>query len=670
MHLLNDQAVQVICWTLIHSVWEGLILSILAGIAILFTRKSAAAVRYNLLSLLSIMFLVCAGITFEMQLQHANENIRLKETTLQLNVTEPQHPVLQNPVRGSNQYVADFISYFNSHATIVVTGWFIVMSFQFVRLFGNYLYTQRVRNYKTHQPPPYWKTRLRFLAKRLHINGKVGLMESEIIKVPVLVGFFKPVILFPFSLMSQLPPEQVEAVLLHELAHIRRKDYFVNLMQRIAEIIFFFNPGFVWVSSLIRDERENCCDDIAIAKSNDRKELIHALISFEEYHNAPHEYALAFAGKKNHLLNRIKRIISNNNKTLSNMEKISLFSCIVIAAMATLAFQQNTQNPFPALTHFDNKLLETKVSADTIPDKINHPSTSQFVMTIDGIKYKYVEIEGKAPELYANGKLIPPGTMTDYQREVMSKIKQEQAGRMEKLSAENKKMQTQEIELQDRVNKLNSESEMINRQKIKANEDAMQELMKQEQELAMKMDYLRKTREALFMDEWNKKHFEEQAQFNKKQAELYELQFKIKDAELRSSSKSYKETEDKEQSDLLQKKENEMKAQIESQRNLELIGSGPAETLLRLNGGVLRLIINALLDEKIIDSRNDLTIILNQQTFTVNGKVQPPNIQDEFKKRFLSRPKDHVIYSRHGGSTSADIDIDDNPIGAEEKEKP
>jgi hypothetical protein len=319
---------------------------------------------------------------------------------------------------------------------------------------------------------------------------------------------------------------------------------------------------------------------------------------------------------------------------------------------------------------------------------------------------------------------------------------------MEKLNSENKKLQTQEIELQDRANKLNTESEMINREKIKANEDAMQELMKQEQELAMKMDYLRKTQEALFMEQWNKKHFEEQAQFNKKQAELYELQLKIKDAELRSSSKSHNETEDKEQRDLLQKKENELKAQIEAQRNLELIkekmlmdskslpqpidpeipfslpisppnpqqkwldslgilrlnelrssygdtkadnpesvdallaplskdlpGAPPvpgsvAETFLRLNGGVLRVIINALLDEKIIDSRNDLTIILNQQTFTVNGKVQPQNIQDEFKKRFLSRPKDHVIYSRHGGSTSAEIDIDDNPIGAEGKEKP
>ncbi len=180
------------------------------------------------------------------------------------------------------------------------------------------------------------------LAERLQIKKRVQLLQSEIVKVPVMVGFFKPMILFPFSLMSQLPPEQIEAVLLHELAHIKRKDYFVNLLQSFAEIIFFFNPGVLWISSLIKDERENCCDDIAINQTKSKKEFIHALVSFQEY-NIGSKYALAFPGRKNHLLNRVKRIITNNNKALNNMEKISLAAGIVIISFVTIAFTQTPQ---------------------------------------------------------------------------------------------------------------------------------------------------------------------------------------------------------------------------------------------------------------------------------------------------------------------------------------
>jgi bla regulator protein blaR1 len=699
MHLLNDLTMQAICWTLLHSVWEGLILAILAGIAILFTGKSSAAVRYNLLSLLFIMFLVCIGITFEMQLQHAIEHAHVNETALQPVLTGIQYPVLQNTVSGQNQYFAVFIDYFNAHASMVVMIWLIVLSFQFVRLFGNYLYTQRIRNYKTHEPPAYWKIRLRVLAERLHIPEKVALLESEIIKVPVLVGFFKPVILFPFSLMSQLPPEQVEAVLLHELAHIRRKDYFVNLVQRIAEIIFFFNPGLVWVSSLIRDERENCCDDIAIGETNARKEYINALISFEEYHHLTKQrYAIAFAGRKNHLLERVKRIISKNNKTLSNMEKVSLVSCMVIVVLATFAFQQNTPNQVPA-SAIENKTVETKSISDSIPDKNDRPSTTQFVLTIDGIKYKYLEMEGKFAELYANGKLIPKDQLSDYQREVIAKIKQEQGNRRAKLSAENEKLQLHEKDLQERSNKLMAETEALNQQKIKANDDAMKELMNQQSELNMKMDYLRKAREELFMDRSNKKNFDEQAQLNKERAELFELQSKIKEATLSANSKSFMEADNQEKKEFLQQKKYEIKAQLEALKNNQEIyekmnwdarslaqlaepvipssspsspstGAGlqlvappspeASEGLLRLNNGSLRLIINALLDEKIIESADSLSVILNQQTFIINGVVQPQNIQDQFKKRFLKGSNDHVIFSRRGGSTHTDINVDNN----------
>ena len=144
------------------------------------------------------------------------------------------------------------------------------------------------------------------------------------------------------GLLAGLPAEQVEAVLLHELAHIRRHDYFVNFLQTLAETVFFFNPGLLWISSLLRDERENCCDDIALEQTKNKREFVQALISFKEHSLAANQYPVAFPGKKNHLLHRVSRIMSNKNKTLGPSEKIFFMLGIVLLSVviATAAIAQ------------------------------------------------------------------------------------------------------------------------------------------------------------------------------------------------------------------------------------------------------------------------------------------------------------------------------------------
>ena len=130
--------------------------------------------------------------------------------------------------------------------------------------------------------------------------------------------------------------------MIHELAHIHRKDFLVNVLQHIIEIVFFFNPAVWWVSALIKSERENCCDDIAVSQTDSKQNYIRALLSFEQF-NLPLAYPLAnaFAGEKNHLMNRIKRIIYNNNKTLNNMEKKFLAAGMIITTACIFAFATN-----------------------------------------------------------------------------------------------------------------------------------------------------------------------------------------------------------------------------------------------------------------------------------------------------------------------------------------
>ncbi|MEO6977524.1 MAG: hypothetical protein ABI113_04065, partial [Mucilaginibacter sp.] len=112
--------------------------------------------------------------------------------------------------------------------------------------------------------------------------------------------------------------------------------YFVNFLQNIAEAVFFFNPGLLWISSVLREERENCCDDVAVAHTNNRVEFVQALISFKEHELYGAAYSTAFPGKKNYLMRRVVRLLNNKNKTFGTGEKVFFgLSVLILSALVT-----------------------------------------------------------------------------------------------------------------------------------------------------------------------------------------------------------------------------------------------------------------------------------------------------------------------------------------------
>jgi hypothetical protein len=131
-------------------------------------------------------------------------------------------------------------------------------------------------------------------------------------------------------MLAQLSPDQVESILLHELAHISRRDYLFNLVQNLVDNLYFFNPALLWVSSLIRTERENCCDDVAIRETRSRRKLIQALVSFHEYQQSTRGCALAFAGEKNGVVKRVERIVYKRNHSLNSGERLLLMGGVLV----------------------------------------------------------------------------------------------------------------------------------------------------------------------------------------------------------------------------------------------------------------------------------------------------------------------------------------------------
>ncbi|HEV9038601.1 MAG TPA: M56 family metallopeptidase [Puia sp.] len=449
MHFIPDTIIRALCWTLLHSLWQGLLFAGVAGVVLVVTRKSHAALRYNLLCGGLLLFLVVSGYTFYRELG-MSVVVETGRVTVDAGV-KGGHGVTAAPDAGATFVsrsgvtagIDALVGYFNTHAALVVLIWGIVFLARWVQLLSGWVYAQRIRHYKNQPAPEEWQQRLGRLLEKLGIARPVSLLESALVKVPVVVGMLKPVILVPMGMLVHLSADQVESILLHELAHIRRKDYLFNFIQHVIDTMFFFNPALRWISSLIRAERENCCDDIAIRETGSRRRLIEALVSFHEYGQTT-GCALGFAAKENQVVRRVKRIVEKTNHSLNAGERIVLMGGIMVlsAAFVTIHNSRTEKTRVVAETrvvakaqpevvtvvrHFNAKNVDRRHKAivdtvpkeakqkamaqkDTVPkediDKLiearDHGVTAEFIAGFDKMGYKHISID-KAIELADHG---------------------------------------------------------------------------------------------------------------------------------------------------------------------------------------------------------------------------------------------------------------------------
>lgn len=230
---------------------------------------------------------------------------------------------------------------------------------------GGLLYIQRIRNYKVYEVSEAFKHQIDLFARQIGISQTVRLVQSELVKVPVAVGWLKPMILLPMGVILQLPPEQIESILWHELAHIRRRDYLVNILQGLVETVFFFNPGLLWLSSLIRAEREACCDDIVLSRTNRKANYLEALLAIADENNRYMNLAMGI-GSGSQLRDRMKRMISQENKRLSIAEKVVLIiGLVMLSAFTTLpkTTQAAVQHLFDVAIRKTDRSTHSKIVA-------------------------------------------------------------------------------------------------------------------------------------------------------------------------------------------------------------------------------------------------------------------------------------------------------------------
>jgi beta-lactamase regulating signal transducer with metallopeptidase domain len=572
----------------------------------------------------------------------------------------------------NKDFAEDFIEFMNSNALLVVQIWSWIIALLWLRMITHALYARSLRRRGILDAPPEWMETLNQMCIQLGISKKVLLMESKRVSMPLMVGYFKPVILFPVSLISQLPPCQIEAVLLHELAHILRKDYLVNQLQQVAEMIFFFNPGLLWVSSLMRDEREHCCDELAIRQTGNRKEYVHALISFQEYRiSAYPAQALYFPGRKFQLLSRVQRILTNQNKTLNHMEKVTLSLAILFAVFMGFAFNRTDAKQQDG--HKKNQNLPiVAFMKDTVPDEKEQDSVIRLIKTnIDGKKYRIREVNGEVTEIYINGEKVPNEKFGEYKeilesqkRELMEKEMKVREDELEiradqtKLLAEDKLKMLKDTE-EMKIKKLEMNEDQQKKMEKKAlaeNQNLMQDKILEQELLAKKFAEDAAKSNLMSSSEMLK---DEMAALQRAEAELkqesVQLNSGLSGKNLEELKKSEAEIDEKRE--MMNKKMEEIEMRL-AERQVKDAGklNNPEES--RDNDFVswpLSFVIDDLLSQGIIQSRENIDLILNKKMLKVNGIVQPEALHQEYVKKYLKNLKNHVIYSRHGLSISSDI---------------
>ena len=186
--------------------------------------------------------------------------------------------------------------------------WFIGVLALSLRLGFGWLCVARIRRAANEPLTGLWPERVRAMAGRLRISKPVRIAQSAIVQVPMLIGWVRPVILIPASVVSGLTIAQLEAVIAHELAHVRRHDYLANIVQTAAEILLFYHPACWWISKQIRAEREHACDDLAVSVCGDRVLYAEALADLETVR--AETQVLGLAATDGVLTRRIRRLVA------------------------------------------------------------------------------------------------------------------------------------------------------------------------------------------------------------------------------------------------------------------------------------------------------------------------------------------------------------------------
>ncbi len=328
-------------WALIHSLWQGALIALVAGVVFHRLRargdeRESEYVYRVALGGLALLFCIVCGTAFieyssaqplvsirsasvmssvsqeSLSSQSISSSLSQGNATMTQSVTASSLPTLLQRLQALQGTWQTFI---NEHIDFMVALWFCGVVVFLGKLFLSTWYVRRLRTEGVQPLPEVWQRTVQSIAEKIALSTTVEVVESTLARVPMTIGILKPMILFPVGMIAGLTPQQVEAILAHEMAHILRRDFAVNIVQSIVESILFYHPAVWWLSGIFNQEREHCCDDIALSVTGDSRAIATALSALVQYSSLinPFSSSQFFPGKggKNMLLHRIQRLLQS-----------------------------------------------------------------------------------------------------------------------------------------------------------------------------------------------------------------------------------------------------------------------------------------------------------------------------------------------------------------------
>lgn len=359
--------IQAFGWALLHSFWQAFLIYACLRLVLLIWPQAAASTKYNL----SFVSLTGIFTWFIITLWQQLETVRTIHLAAQrmidtgIRQTALELPAIYHNQRELTNIFPNLEIFFPLLTAIYVAG----VAVMTIKLTMDLLQLRQIRRKLVSSIDPIWEKHLEKLMLQLQLSKKVKLLISQHVQVPVMIGFIKPLIILPVIMFNNLTAEQLEAILLHELAHIKRNDYLLNIFQSVVETILFFNP-FVWlISKSIRIEREHCCDDLVITGQVQPLHYAKALVALEEYRLTANALAMAAADNKQHLFHRIKRIMEMKTKNINYTQKL-LAVLIIAVGLVSIAWL-NPSNAKAERTVTKNTPLPVSVAPAIVPNTVH-----------------------------------------------------------------------------------------------------------------------------------------------------------------------------------------------------------------------------------------------------------------------------------------------------------
>ncbi|MFC0348242.1 M56 family metallopeptidase [Undibacterium danionis] len=326
--VFGTDLLHALSWSLLHSLWQAGLVSVCLIMLISLTKKSQANLRFSMYALGMLTCLLLSLVTFFSY---------FRSSVLTLSFSPQGRVATYIPSTSGDALIDNLSTYINQHLSEIVLIWSIGFLLMGAKSAWALYCDRRLMQRDLFVLPAAWEIRLLELVGRMDLHKVVRFRLSNTINMPCVLGYFKPIVLLPASLLLGMSPQQIELIVLHELAHVKRHDVLFANLQCVVKALYFFNPFVFWISAKLDQERENACDDIAVGICRNPLLYAQTLQHFAEMHVHFLTTTIALNGRKNMLLPRIQRLFLTEKNTMKHVHRIISATLLLSLGITTAA---------------------------------------------------------------------------------------------------------------------------------------------------------------------------------------------------------------------------------------------------------------------------------------------------------------------------------------------